>query len=311
MSIETSEPLVIPVDHEPQVRSKIAAAWEVALTDQGHADVYESGLALYASMYDQKAARRMDAGHLAAEALGAFWRPYSSQNSTPDRDTFAATVRDTIYRDGSPASTLYSGARSNLETIQTSTNGEVIAWTQGEVPHQIAKLAGGNIAVQGYDDQTPQAMPTLDSARVILQAVIGEDKFGTAELARLRELIGDKQAFVVEDRPGNILRLQQHIPGIIGIWAMQGKHATRAMREYQNGQNSVLAEALYRKQIIQLGRIAELPQMLDSLDIQGVFDHTKPFAIIHDVDGCVFDTDRRMKAQCDAVQSTLVARQWI
>lgn len=297
--------------------AKISAAHDAARQPEGYNDPVYAARILHSALYDPHTLYTMEFGPLTDQQLMTLLQPYSYYNRPPARDEFVEKTYLTTIMQGTPPDTFHRGARQTVEELHNDEFVQLIPWTQGHVPQQVAKVAALGIGLRN----SPAGALVINSPyrkTLFMDGVVAHDKFDETSLDTLRTLTAEQQTIVVEDRYENILRLQQ-TPGFeatLGLWMVKGQCAATTHRRLSDAptlseSEQALQRALHTGAIRAIKDPSEIIDGVSAWDVLGVLQPNTPTGVILDFDGTLIDTPRRVKAQHQATLARLLSEQWI
>lgn len=326
-SVPTSETMQAD-PYRDSVLTKVDVAWGSNVGYQGFADPYEVAARAYDALYrpnevtsgmDERA-RAYDAD-LAEEDLPSqklrtttrdtLTAPMELAGTTPAPEEFIPVVAKAILHEADVAKTVLPGAREQIQIL--AENGDRPAvWSAGYPEHQHRKLGKAGlfdtVAIEGI---TPPVEVTTEHGEPIeVPTAIATDKTTAETIDRVREIAGEDQIVVADDRVKNLRKFTAAIPEAkAAIWVQYGTHAEREMSKLERGENPQLEEDIASGRIIPIANINQLADKITELRGTGVLTDEQA-AVFFDYDDTISNNAQRRDMELAAAVDTIFDNGW-
>lgn len=216
-----------------------------------------------------------------------------------------------ILHDADVAQTVLPGAREQIKKLMKAGD-RVAIWSAGYPEHQHRKLGKTGL----YDTVAPEVTgPPIEithehGAPISVETVIAPDKTTPAALAHVREIAGDTQIVVVDDRVTNLRKFVDGIPQTAAaIWVQYGTHAQAEMDKLEDGENTRLAAEIETGAIVPVPNIDQLANKIAELRAVDILA-AEPATIFSDYDDTIGNNSCRRDMELAAVVNVIFARGW-
>lgn len=322
-SIETQQD-----SYRESVLAKVDVAWGSNVGDQGYADPYEVAARTYDALYQpDEAVAGIDARaraknpNLTEEELPsrklrdrtrqALTEPLELTGQMPTAEEFVPVVAESILHGADVAATILPGAREQIKELIE--NGDrPAAWSAGYPEHQHRKLGKTGLfdAVAVEEIRPPIAVTNMHGDPIEIQTAIATDKTTPETITRVREIAGDDQVVVVDDRVKNLRKFKDAIPETkVAIWVQYGAHAQKEMDKLGRGENPQLAEEIANGTIIPITNIDQLAGKVAELRGAGMLTEEQA-AVFFDYDDTLSNNAQRRDMELAAVVDAIYANGW-
>jgi hypothetical protein len=314
--------------YRDSVLTKVDVAWGSNVGDQGFADPYEVAARAYDALYrpdevasgmDERARDKnpevtedvLPSHKLRPSTREVLTTPLSLSGSTPEASEFVPVVVKAILHSADVASTVLPGAREQIKEL--AENGDRPAvWSAGYPEHQHRKLGKtglfDTVAIEGM--YPPVEVTTEHGEPIEVLTAIATDKTTAETIARVREIAGEDQIIVVDDRVKNLRKFTDAIPETkAAIWAQYGSHAQKEMDKLSRNENPQLAEEIAAGRIIPIASIDQLTSKVAELRDAGVITDEQA-AVFFDYDDTISNNTQRRDMELAAAVDAIFDNGW-
>lgn len=311
------------------ILTKVDVAWGSNVGDQGYADPYEVAARSYDALYqpDQveagiDARARTKNPDMTDESLPSQkMRPSTKHTLTeqleltgqaPSVEEFVPVVAEAILHGANVAATVLPGAREQIRVL-VEKGDRPAAWSAGYPEHQHRKLGHTGLfdSVAIEDIKPPVKVTSEHGDPIEIPTAIAGDKTTPETIARVREIAGDDQIVVTDDRVGNLRKFTRAIPETkAAIWTQYGSHAKKEMDKLERGENPQLAEDIAAGRIIPIASIDQLAAKVDELRDTGVLTNERA-AVFFDYDDTISNNTQRRDMELAAVVDAIFEHGWV
>jgi hypothetical protein len=238
--------------------------------------------------------------------------PFAVHGITPSENEFVETIATVILHDADVARTILPGAREQISKLVECGDKPAI-WSAGYPEHQYRKLGKtgliDSVAMAAF--QPPIEISHGYGAPIEITTAIAPNKTTGATFARVREIAGDSQIIVVDDRIKNLQKFLDNMPEAkAAIWVQFGAHAEREMSKLKNGESPNLAEAIATGRIIPIDSIDRLADKVAELRERGVLSQEQA-SVFFDYDDTISNNSQRRAMELDAIVHTIFSQGWV
>ena len=317
-----------PDSYRSSVLAKVDVAWGSNVGDQGYSDPYEVAARTYDSLYrpdtvvvgmDERvrardpeiAERDLPSQKLRDTTRAALTTALELAGQVPDFDEFVPIIASAILHGADVARTILPGAREQIRELVE--NGDrPAAWSAGYPEHQHRKLGKTGlydaVAIEGIEP--PVEITTEHGEPIEIQTAIATDKTTEETMARVREIAGNDQIVVVDDRVGNLRKFTTAIPETRAvIWVQYGAHAQKDIDKVERGENPRLVEEIANGTIIPISNIDQLAAKVAELREAGILT-AEQAAIFFDYDDTISDNAQRRTMELEVAVDTIFEKGW-
>jgi|GEM_PF-5281808 len=272
-NVEAIQPIV---SYRDNILTKVDVAWGSNVGDQGYADPYEVAARLYDALYRPDAAvegmdsraqakdpeiveRELPSQKLRPDTKKVLTTPLELAGQLQDSAEFVRVVAGAILHGADVANAVLPGAREQIKELIE--NGDrAAAWSAGYPEHQWRKLGKTGMYAEVMEGvEPPVEISLVHGEPITVETAIATDKTVEETIARVREIAGDDQKVVADDRVRNLRKFLEAMPETkAAIWVQYGAHAQKEMDKLANGENPQLAVEIESGIIIPISNINQL-----------------------------------------------------
>lgn len=318
----------VPQDdlYRDSVLKKVDVAWGSNVGDQGYADPYEVAARAYDALYQPNEVIagmdvRVQTRHPELEELPSHKLRPSTQETlvepleltgqVPSAEEFVPVVAEAILHGADVGATILPGAREQIKELVE--NGDrPAAWSAGYPEHQHRKLGKTGLYDSGIVEtiQPPVEVTTQHGEPIELPTAIATDKTTAETTARVREIAGDDQIVVVDDRVKNLRKFRGAIPETkAAIWVQYGAHAQKETDKLARGENPDLQAEIDAGTIIPISSIDQLVAKVAELRENGALTDEQA-AVFFDYDDTISNNAQRRDMELKAAVDAIFANGW-
>lgn len=307
---------------------KLDVAWGSNVGDQGSANPYEVAARAYDALYrPDDVAPGMDiraqaqnpdiadvdlpSQKLRPTTREALTAPLELAGQLPPPEEFVPAVAGAILYGTDVARTVLPGAREQIRGLIE--NGDKPAvWSAGHPEHQHRKLGKTGLydsaAIEGMEP--PVEVTDEHGEPIEVRTAIAADKTMAETIARVREIAGQDQIVVVDDRVKNLRKFTDAVPETgAAIWVQYGAHAQKEMDKLKAGENPQLAAEIESGTIVPISSIGQLSGKIAALREAGKLTAGQA-AVFFDYDDTIGNNALRRDMELEAAVNAIFEHGW-